>query len=141
MSAPRPGLTRLSWSLPAITWAFSNRRYPDRVRARGASIALLAMFIAGCADVPGTPTPTAKIEPPAPYACLLPSEERMLVAELFFGRNIKGRAPLSDAEWAGFAADVITPNFPDGFTVFDGYGQWQNPKTGQIAHDPTKILL
>jgi hypothetical protein len=97
------------------------------------------MFIAGCADVPGTPT--AKIEPPAPYACLLPSEERMLVAELFFGRNIKGRAPLSDAEWAGFAADTITPNFPDGFTAFDGYGQWRNPQTGQIARDPTKILL
>jgi len=65
----------------------------------------------------------------------------MLVAELFFGRNIKGRAPLSDAEWAGFAADTITPNFPDGFTAFDGYGQWRNPQTGQIARDPTKILL
>jgi Protein of unknown function (DUF3574) len=65
----------------------------------------------------------------------------MLVAELFFGRNIKGRVPLSEAEWAQFAADTITPNFPDGFTVFDGYGQWRNLQTGQIARDPTKILL
>jgi len=65
----------------------------------------------------------------------------MLVAELFFGRDIKGRAPLSDAEWSRFAAGTITPNFPDGFTVFDGYGQWRNPQTGQIARDPTKILL
>ena len=65
----------------------------------------------------------------------------MLVAELFFGRNVKGRGPVSDAEWAIFAADAITPNFPDGFTVFDGYGQWRNPATGTIAHDPTKILL
>jgi hypothetical protein len=40
-----------------------------------------------------------------------------------------------------FAADTITPNFPDGFTVLDGYGQWRNPETGRIAHDPTKILL
>jgi hypothetical protein len=65
----------------------------------------------------------------------------MLVAELFFGRTIPGRAPLTDAEWAEFAAQVVTPNFPAGFTVMDGQGQWQNPATGQIGHDPTKILL
>ncbi len=65
----------------------------------------------------------------------------MLVAELFFGRAIRGRAPLSDAEWAEFAAQVVTPNFPDGFTAFDGDGQWQHPATGRIAREPTKILL
>jgi len=65
----------------------------------------------------------------------------MLVAELFFGRGIKGRQPLTDAEWAEFTARTITPNFPDGFTVFDGEGQWRNPQTGQIAGDRTKILL
>jgi Protein of unknown function (DUF3574) len=90
--------------------------------------------------MPTAPT-AASSPPPAPYTCVLPGEERMLVAELFFGRNIKGRAPLSDAEWARFTDDTITPNFPDGFTVFDGYGQWRNPQTGQIARDPTKILL
>ena len=40
-----------------------------------------------------------------------------------------------------FAAQAVTPNFPDGFTVFDGQGQWRNPQTGHIARDPTKILL
>jgi hypothetical protein len=77
----------------------------------------------------------------APYSCLLPAEQRMLVAELFFGRGIKGREPLTDAEWADFAAQTLTPNFPDGFTVFDGEGQWRNPQTGHIAGDRTKILL
>jgi len=65
----------------------------------------------------------------------------MLVAELFFGRNIRGRAPLGDAEWAEFAAQIVTPNFPDGFTAFDGNGQWRNPATGAIGHEPTKMLL
>ena len=65
----------------------------------------------------------------------------MVVAELFFGRGIKGRTPLTDAEWAEFAAQAITPTFPDGFTVFDEDAQWRNPRTGQIARDPTKILL
>lgn len=65
----------------------------------------------------------------------------MLVAELFFGRNIKGRKPVSETEWAEFARDIVTPNFPDGFTAFDGSGQWRNPATGLISRDPTKILL
>jgi len=65
----------------------------------------------------------------------------MLVAELFFGRRIKGREPLTDAEWAEFTAQTISPNFPDGFTVFDGEGQWRSPRTGRIASDRTKILL
>jgi hypothetical protein len=82
------------------------------------------MLIAGCAEPPG---PTL---PALPYTCLLPEEQRMLVAELFFSRSIKGRGPLSDAEWTEFAAQTITPNFPDGFTVFDGEGQWRNPQTG-----------
>jgi len=75
------------------------------------------------------------------YSCLLPAEQRMLVAELFFGRRIKGRGPLTDAEWAEFTAQTISPNFPDGFTVFDGEGQWRSPRTGRIASDRTKILL
>ena len=65
----------------------------------------------------------------------------MLVAELFFGRTIPGRGPLTDAEWRAFAAEIVTPNFPDGFTVFDGEGQWQNPATRQITRQRTKVLL
>ena len=65
----------------------------------------------------------------------------MLVAELFFGRNIRGRQPLTEAEWAEFAAQIITPSFPAGFTVSDGYGQWQNPTTHEIGREPTKILV
>jgi hypothetical protein len=93
------------------------------------------LLLAACGRLP------ALVLPSTPHACLSPAEERMLVAELFFGRNIKGREPLTDAEWAEFAAHTITPNFPDGFTVFDGEGQWHNPQTGQIAGGRTKILL
>ncbi|HEX3860837.1 MAG TPA: DUF3574 domain-containing protein [Stellaceae bacterium] len=60
----------------------------------------------------------------------------MLVAELFFGR-----ARIDTAAWAEFAVQTITPNFPDGFTVFDGAGQWRNPASQKIAHEPTTILL
>jgi len=96
---------------------------------------VLVFMLAGCVQSP----PSAA--PPTPYECLLPTQQRMLVAELFFGRNIKGRGELTEAEWAKFAADTITPNFPDGFTAFDGDGQWQNPQTGHIGRERTKILL
>ncbi|HEX3953150.1 MAG TPA: DUF3574 domain-containing protein [Stellaceae bacterium] len=101
-----------------------------------------ALLLAALAPVvlPGCAAPAADTST-TPYTCLLPSEHRMLVAELFFGRNIRGRAPLSDAEWADFATQIVTSQFPDGFTAMDGSGQWQNPATRQIAHEPTKILL
>ena len=66
----------------------------------------------------------------------------MLVAELFFGRHREGRLAVSDAAWADFLATVVTPQFPDGLTVFDGYGQWRNPATGVIGRSPSvKIVL
>lgn len=66
----------------------------------------------------------------------------MLVAELFFGRDRNGRRRVSDTEWADFLASVVTPNFPDGLTVFDGYGQWRNPATGVIGRSPgVKVVL
>lgn len=105
----------------------------------------IALGTAGCAAGPAPPAaPAAPPQPAAaaqPYRCILPFEQRMLVAELFFGRNIRGRRPLTDAEWAAFARDVITPSFPDGFTVFDANGQWRNPETAAILRDPTKVLL
>jgi hypothetical protein len=103
------------------------------------ALSLAVAALAGCVSQPTPPAPSQQAAPP--YACLLQSEQRMLVAELFFGRNISGRGALTEAEWAGFAARTITPNFPDGFTVFDGEGQWQNPQTGRIGRERSKILL
>ena len=100
------------------------------------------MLVAACALPPEAPPTVAPVAAPTPYQCILPSEQRMLVAELFFGRDIAGRTAVSDAEWDGFLSAVITPNFPDGLTVFDGYGQWLNPATGVIGKSPhVKIVL
>ena len=64
----------------------------------------------------------------------------MTVVELFFGRDIPGRGPLTDSEWAAFAASVIAKEFPDGFTVTDGDGEWRDPATQSVTHERTKIL-
>jgi Protein of unknown function (DUF3574) len=79
-------------------------------------------------------------EPPAPAPCPLPGQQRLAIVELFFGRSIPGRAPLTEAEWSDFAARVIAQQFPDGFTVFDGDGQWFDQATGRTVHERSKIL-
>jgi hypothetical protein len=108
---------------------------------RPASPFLLALLASCAAPAPSTPGPPPTAEP-APYVCVLPSEQRMLVAEFFFGRDKAGRRVVSDAEWSDFLATVVTPNFPDGLTVFDGYGQWRNPASGIIGRSPgVKIVL
>jgi hypothetical protein len=111
------------------------------VKIGAGPLAAVLLLLAGCADQAAAPSSPPVPPPAAPYACLLPSEQRMLVAELFFGRTIRDRGVLGEAEWAAFAAEIITPNFPDGFTAFDGEGQWRNPQTGRIGREPSKILL
>jgi len=46
---------------------------------------------------------------------------------LYFGRNIGDTAVVSDSAWTGFVRGVITPNFPEGATVWDAAGQWRAP--------------
>ncbi len=96
-----------------------------RPRARPV-IAFLLLAVAACARQP---------------ECLLPSERPMVLAQLFFGRDIPGRAPLTDMEWSDFTARVIATEFPDGFTVIDGDGQWRDPGSNAIVREATKILL
>ena len=65
----------------------------------------------------------------------------MALIELFFGRDIPGREPLTDREWSDFAVSVIAKEFPDGFTVMDGDGEWRDPATQRITLERSKILI
>lgn len=72
--------------------------------------------------------------------CPLPSEKPMVEIQLFFGRDIEGRGPVTNNEWTDFAATVLTRQFPDGFTVSDGEGQWRDPQSKTVIHEPSKIV-
>jgi len=87
---------------------------------------MILLVLSGCASEHGT--------------CLLASQQRMAVVELFFGRDIPGREPLTDKEWSGFAASVASREFPNGFTVIDGDGEWRDPATQNVTYERTKIL-
>ena len=82
----------------------------------------------------------ADASPARSAACPIAGEHRMSVVHLYFGRSIRGRSPLTDAEWNEFAAEVRTRNFPYGFTAYDGDGQWLNPKTGAVVRERTRIV-
>ncbi len=79
--------------------------------------------------------------------CTAQASHQMLVAELFFGRTIAPAdqrelgATVTDAQWAAFARDVLTPAFPDGLTALDAAGQWRNPATGVISREPSTLVI
>ncbi len=64
-----------------------------------------------------------------------------LEAELFFGRNIGGKLGVTEARWARFVAEEVTPRFPDGLTVLDGTGQWRDTKSARIVREPSKVVV
>lgn len=59
----------------------------------------------------------------------------MARTELLFGA-----AHVGQAAWKEFLAREVTPRFPDGLTVLDGYGQWRGA-SGAIAREPSRVLL
>jgi hypothetical protein len=90
--------------------------------------AFAVLLLAGCAG--------AVTAPPSCPAGL----SAATVAEAFFGRSAGGREVVSDADWARFLDEMVTPAFPDGLTVLDAAGQWRGGE-GRVARERTKLLL
>jgi hypothetical protein len=53
--------------------------------------------------------------------------------DLFYGA-------VSDADWASYLAEEVTPRFPEGLTVLDAAGQWRDP-SGVISRERSKLLI
>jgi hypothetical protein len=87
---------------------------------------LSASVLADCAGV-------------SPPRCA-PGLRPMVEAQLFFGRNTAGRAPVSEEEWRRFLDEEVTRRFPDGFSAADVYGQWRDA-AGTIVREPSKELV
>jgi hypothetical protein len=76
---------------------------------------LMTLFVAGCA---GT---------------------QMTKSDLYCGMAVKDAPNVSDEQWRQFLDEVVTPRFPDGFTVTTAEGQWRG-KDGKIVHEPSRVL-
>lgn len=60
--------------------------------------------------------------------------------ELYFGRSIPGGGAVSDTEWDTFLAEVVTPRFPDGFTVLKASGHYRE-QSGKIITEPSEVIV
>lgn len=76
---------------------------------------------------------------PAVTACP-DGQQRLRTAQLFFGRNIGGKPGVSEAAFAKFVDEELTPRFPDGLTVLDGGSQWRGPEN-KLIRESAKIVL
>ncbi len=92
---------------------------------------LLVPLLAAACAAPGAP--------PMASACPAPTE-RATIAEAYFGRSVRDRHEVTEAEWTSFLAEVVTPAFPDGLTALDGHGQWRNAE-GRILREGSKVLV
>ena len=86
--------------------------------------------------VGGTPAAGAAVGTPNPCDVTMPGADGELYTrtELYFG------APPTDQDWKGFLDSEVTPRFPEGLTVVNGYGQYQKAD-GTISSEGSIILI
>lgn len=108
---------------------------------RAVGTTAMALLLAGC--VAGAPPPQQQGTAPAVAAAGCPEGARpATVLEAYFGRSGAPDAPrVSEAAFARFLAEEVTPRFPHGLTVLDGLGQWRSPATGRTTRERSKILI
>lgn len=59
----------------------------------------------------------------------------MVSDRLFFGREIPGGGQVTEAQWKAFVDEVITPRFPDGYTLWQGRGSWRGDDGQTVSED------
>ena len=59
---------------------------------------------------------------------------------LYFGLERGDGSEVTAEEWEAFLAEVVTPRFPDGLTVFDARGQWLDTEAGRLYREGTRVL-
>lgn len=91
-----------------------------------------------------TPTAYAQQKPKpkkiSSRAAKLFDSKPFLRTELFFGSMKADGSEISKDEWQKFLADDVTPRFPEGFTVLEGYGQFRSD-AGEIVREKSFILI
>jgi len=97
---------------------------------------LAASLLTGCASLPST---SASMQGDASRPA---QSTGWIRSELYFAvGNEDGTGIIDESKWRGFLDNEVTPRFPDGLTVLDGYGQWRFQKDGQLVRQRCKVLV
>lgn len=101
---------------------------------RSATALAFFVMIAG----PEVARAQANLPPASPVSCD-PKTATLTRTTLYFGLD-RPAGIVSEREWRSFLRSVVTPRFPQGFTVWDAYGQWRDAH-GRIEREPARVLL
>lgn len=104
---------------------------PTAVARRTAALAAVVLLATGCVS--------STVAVSRAGACAGATPLPRVVSTLYLGRAQRGGV-VDDAAWRRFVAEVVTPRFPEGFTVLDGEGQWRGAD-GAVAREPSKVLV
>ena len=107
-------------------------------------VAALFLAISGCA----TPPPSS-IHTKDPASSTLqgdatrPAKAQWIRTELYFSvGSIEGKeGVVGPTRWREFLDQEVTTRFPDGFTVFDAYGQWKDHDAKVPERLATKVIV
>ena len=98
------------------------------------------MAMQGAAATPVGATPVA-----APFDCnaIAPGTgaEAWVRSELYFGTTMPDGSVVTAEQWQAFLDEEITPRFPAGLTVLEGYGQFLNSSGVIIAEDSIVLII
>lgn len=111
---------------------------PLGVRDTGASVRVGSSAVAMAQGAPpaATPVAAAGCEMMAPGV----GAEPWIRTELYFGTTMPDGSMIPASTWRTFLDEEITPRFPAGLTVLEGYGQFLNSQ-GVIAKETSIVLV
>lgn len=66
--------------------------------------------------------------------------EKFIRTELYFGLNKPDGGAVSEEDWNKFLEAEVTPRFPGGFTVLEGYGQFKDSNE-KIVREESRVLV
>ena len=103
----------------------------------------LVVMLAACASVPSRDGVSPELRGDAARPA---HAARWVRSELYFATGaVAGRdasaLQAEETRWRGFLDTEVTPRFPDGLTVLDGYGQWLNRTAAAPAALHSKVLV
>ncbi|MBE1527951.1 hypothetical protein GGC65_002407 [Sphingopyxis sp. OAS728] len=97
-------------------------------RARLGAVIMVTAVSAGCATT-------------REAAVCAAGEEKMMFAQLFFGRNIGAVPAISEAQFGSFVDEVLSRRFPEGMTHLSGTGHWRGAGKAPVREQSEVVTL
>jgi hypothetical protein len=67
-----------------------------------------------------------------------PAVDALVLDRVYCGRTIPDGGIVDDASWETFVREVVTPRFPDGFTIYRAEGAWG--EQGETIREPVTVI-